>query len=102
MHNVRAGSNPAFGTNKKIEIYSHQEEKAMKRKSSKSLALLFFVFVLTVFAFAQGVQEQYNEKLKEANEVVVKMKNPDITKQEYDELNAKYQQLQTEIASLKA
>ncbi|OGC08091.1 hypothetical protein A2V82_05095 [candidate division KSB1 bacterium RBG_16_48_16] len=62
---------------------------------------LLMVFLFAVSVFAQDVQEQYNQKLKEANDVVTKMRSPDITKTEYDELNAKYLSLQEELKKLK-
>jgi superkiller protein 3 len=68
-------------------------------------SLIFGFFVVILFCLintviAQDLQQQYNAKLQQANEVRAKMSQEGITREEYDKLKIEYDGLQTELKSL--
>jgi len=71
-----------------------------KTNVSALIAIVVLALFLSGTLFAQNAQDKYNNLLKEANEVRSQMGEQGITKEKYDELNTKYQNLQKQIKSV--
>ncbi len=74
----------------------------MFRKSIIFGFIVVVLFCMVSGSLAQDLQQQYNDKLREANEVRAKMGQEGITKDEYDNLLKTYESLQQEIKALNA
>ncbi len=72
-----------------------------KRNITLSFVLVILLFCLTGSLLAQDLQQQYNDKLRQAKEINVKMNQQGISKDDYNKLLKQYEALTTELNTIK-
>ncbi len=73
----------------------------VKRNLTLSYVLVILLLCFLGSLLAQDLQQQYNDKLRQAKEINVKMNQQGISKEDYDKLLKQYEALTAELNSLK-
>jgi len=74
----------------------------MMKRNFTLLNVLIILLICSVGAIlAQDLQQQYNDKLRQAKEINMKMNQQGITKDDYNKLLKQYEALTTELSSIK-